>query len=201
MRHLLAPPRVVLHPPIAARLLRGGSASVIAHALLVLVLALAARGITANPPLPRTPRVVLLAALPGNPGTPPRREAEAPFRERPDQHAPDTLPLTVRNYVSGDELTIDLVRIRQRRNDLFPFVTWDLRALGERPTGAAKGIEWPSAFLPGSSASTQPLSLSPDALQALIDRAWSRRERWVNLHELVTLTARFDPDTGDLARV
>jgi hypothetical protein len=201
MRHLLAPPRVVLHPPIAARLLRGGSASVIAHALLVLVLALAARGITANPPLPRTPRVVLLAALPGNPGTPPRREAEAPFRERPDEHAPDTLPLTVRNYVSGDELTIDLARIRQRRNDLFPFVTWDLRALGERPTSAAKGIEWPSPFLPGSSASTQPLSLSPDALQSLIDRAWSRRERWVNLHELVTLTGRYDPDTGDLARV
>src|SRR3954469_5024522 len=182
MRHLLAPPRVVLHPPIVARLVRGGSASMIAHGLLVLVLALAGRAMTATPLLRGTPRVVLLAALPRNPETPLRREPEAPFRERPDEHAPDTLPLTVRNYVSGNELTIDLARIRQRRDDLFPFVTWDLRALGERPTSAAKGLECPSAFLPGSSASTQPLSLSPDALQSLIDRAWSRRERWVNLH-------------------
>src|SRR4051812_17075328 len=201
MRHLLAPPRVVLHPRTAARVVRGGSASAIVHGLLVLVLALAGRAPMGHPELPRSPRVVLLDALPGSPETPPRREPEAPFRDQRDEHAPDALPLTVRNYVSGDELTIDLARIRQRRNDLFPFVTWDLRALGDRPASVAKGIEWPSAFLPGSSASTLPLSLSPDALQSLIDRAWSRRERWVNLHELVTLTGRYDPDTGDLARV
>src|SRR3954469_11450814 len=185
MRHLLAPPRVVLHPPIVARLVRGGSASVIAHGLLVLVLALAGRATTANPPLPRTPRVVLLSALPGNPESPPRRELEPPFRDGPDEHAPDALPLTVRNYVSGDAFTIDLARIRQRRNDLFPFVTWDLRILGERPArDRTTGLEWPSPFAPAVPAGTKPLAPSDDALQMLVDRAWSRRERWTNLAEL-----------------
>ena len=201
MVHLLAPARVALHPSLAARIIRGGTGSTLAHAVLVALLVLAARAMTGPAGLPQGPRVIALTSPPDSPATPQRREPKAPFEERADEHPPTTLPLTVRNYVSGDELTIDLARIRQRRNDLLPFVTWDLRLLGERrATDRANGIAWPSAFLSSPSASSQALELSPGNLQSLIDRAWSRRERWVNLGELVALSNRYDPDRGDLAR-
>jgi len=194
MLHLLTPARVVLYPSVAARYGRGGSGSIAAHALMLLALSLGSTG-TVTPAL-RAP--VISTVSPFVPSL--RREPEAPFRDNDDERASVAIPLTVRDYVSGDAVTIDLARIRQRRNDLFPFVTRDLRVLGERPaSNRSTGLEWPSSF---STAATpmQRLSLSEDALQMLVDRAWSRRERWTNLAELVSLTDRYDPDAGDLAR-
>ena len=194
MLYLLTPARVVLYPSVAARYVRGSSGSVAAHALLLLALSFAGSG-TMTPTL-NAP--IISTASPFVPSS--RREPEAPFRENENERAPAAIPLTVRDYVSGDTVTIDLARIRQRRNDLFPFVTRDLRVLGERPaTSQSAGIEWPAAFSPPRSRTT-PLSLSDDALQMLVDRAWSRRERWTNLAELISLTDRYDPNAGDLAR-
>src|SRR6476646_6882471 len=102
MLHLLAPPRIDLYPGIAARVVRGASGSTIAHVLLAVLLVAIGRAATAPPALPRAPRVVSLGSLPARAAAPPRREPETPFRDRPDEHTPATLPLTVRNYVSGD---------------------------------------------------------------------------------------------------
>src|SRR6478735_10197554 len=159
MLYLLTPARVVLYPSVAARYVRGSSGSVAAHALLLLALSFAGSG-TMTPTL-NVP--IISTASPFVPSS--RREPEAPFRENENERAPAAIPLTVRDYVSGDTVTIDLARIRQRRNDLFPFVTRDLRVLGERPaTSQSAGIEWPAAFSPPRSRTT-PLSLPDDALQ------------------------------------
>jgi len=199
MQHLLAPARVSLHPSLGARFVRGGGGSATFHALLIALLAVAGGGTVAMPAVQPSPRVVALPSLGATFDTPPRREPESPFREQPDEPVPEHLPLTVRNFVSGEEFTIDLARIRQHRNDLFPFVTWDLRVLNDRPAASGAGIAWPSAFAPASGTTSAPLTLSPGAMQALIDRAWSRRDRWTNLSELVTLARQYDPDAGDLA--
>jgi hypothetical protein len=198
MQHLLAPPRVAVYPGTLARLVRGGSGSAALHAVLVALLAVAGGGGMTTLASQAGPRVVTLPSLGATRHGPQRREPESPFREKPDDQAPGAIPLIVRNDVTGDEFTIDLARIRQRRNDLFPFVTWDLRVLGERQGTSAAGIEWPSTLAPPSPSALKSLVLSPGALQALIDRAWSRRERWTNLSELVTLADQYDPDEGDL---
>ena len=175
MLHLLTPARVTLYPSVAARYLRGGSGSIAAHALMLLALSFPGTG-TVSPVLTPALRAPVISTSPFVPSL--RREPEAPFADNEDQRAPRTIPLTVRDYVSGDAVTIDLARIRQRRNDLFPFVTRDLRVLGERPaTSQSRGIEWPSAFS-STAIPMQRLVLSDDARQMLVDRAWSRRERW-----------------------
>lgn len=198
MLYLLSPARVALCPSAPTRYVRGGSGSIAAHALMLLAWSFAGTGSVTTAVMPGL-RAPLISTV-----SPPvaslRREPEAPFRDSENDPAPATIPLTVRDYVSGDAVTIDLARIRQRRNDLFPFVTRDLRALGERPeTSQSRKLEWPSSH-PAAVTPTQRLLLSEDALQMLVDRAWSRRERWTNLAELVSLTERFDPDAGDLAR-
>jgi hypothetical protein len=199
MLYLLTPPRVAIYPGSTARCLRGGCGSVVTHVLIVAALIVAGTG-AAAPVTGRAFRVQQVTALAAS-GVVTRREPEAPFQEKADVRPPATIPLTIRDAVSGDAFTIDLARIRQRRNDLFPFVTWDLRILGERPArDRTTGLEWPSPFAPAVPAGTKPLALSDDALQMLVDRAWSRRERWTNLAELVSLSDQYDADAGDLAR-
>jgi hypothetical protein len=199
MQHLLAPPRTLMYPGIRIRLVRGGSGSAAAHAVLVILLAVVGGSGVPILSVPSGPRVVSLPSLGVTLDSAPRREPEAPFDDKPDDTPPESIPLTVHNYVSGEDFTIDLARIRQRRNDLFPFVTWDLRLLEQRPATSESGIEWPQTFAGGPSFA-KPLALSPGALQALIDRAWSRRERWSNLAEMVKLADQYDPDTGDLPK-
>jgi len=199
MQHLLTPVRVVLHPSVTARVVRGSGGSIVTHALMLAVLASVGGGVV-MPKAGGRMQVMQVSGSGASAFVPERREPEAPFRDRPDDRPPATIPLTVRNAVSGDAFTIDLARIRQRRDDLFPFVTWDLRVLGERPAASqSRSLEWPSAS-PSTSAATKPLSLSDDALQMLVDRAWSRRERWTNLGELVSLTDQHNADDDDLAR-
>src|SRR5438046_2841238 len=105
MQHLLAPSRVATYPSTQARLVRGGSGSATLHAVLVALLMLAGGGGVATLATPAGPRVVRLPSLGASFAAPQRREPESPFREKPDE-APGAIPLTVRNYVTGDEFTI-----------------------------------------------------------------------------------------------
>ena len=116
MLYLLSPARVVLYPSVAARYVRGGSGSITVHALTLLVLSLAGTGTVTTAAIPglRGPVISTVSSL----GPSIRREPEAPFEDNEHDRAPATIPLTVRDYVSGDSVTIDLARIRQRRNDL-----------------------------------------------------------------------------------
>ena len=188
------------------RIVRGSSASLLVHGLLFAILALVGTGNAHTPRQPLQPRIMLLPALPATAATPApdlrRREPEAPFKDAPDdQPPPATIPLTVHNYVTDQDFTLDLARIRQRRNDLFPFVTWDLSFLDDaHASSASAGIGFPSEYLPAASANDRSLVLSDAALQELVDRSWSRQQRWTNLGELVKLADRYEGNHGDLAR-
>jgi hypothetical protein len=113
---------------------------------------------------------------------------------------PPAAPFTTR-----DGFSYDTSRIRQRREVLFPFLTGRLPFLDELRATAARERQRLRNPL-GSGAVRQrsaapPLRLTAGAQDALIDRAWSRRDRWQSLAEIVGLTARYDADAGDLPAV
>ena len=96
-------------------------------------------------------------------------------------------------------LAIEIEKIRQQRNALFPFVTAslpfidELRARYRSAPGRLTnpfGRERHPSNLP-------PLTLRGADMQRLIDRGWSRRERWRNFAEIATLLGTHDPDAGD----
>lgn len=101
--------------------------------------------------------------------------------------------------VAGLELDID--KVRQQRNALFPFVTAALPFLGVIMDRYEPGPErLVNPFGRERRASNLPLlALSAEQMQATIDRAWSRRERWQNFTEIAALLSAHDPHDGDAA--
>lgn len=181
------------------RVLRGGIGSSLVHGALALLLLIGSRADRSRttafaPPLP----VVQVAATPADAG--PHRDPDLPFRDEPDQSG--QIPLSLDNGPSGANFNIDLARIRERRNDLFPFVTWDLSFLRRRPGDERAGmLEFETGVAPIDPAGGPLLRLPPGERQAIVDRAWSRRYRWSNLDEIVRLSDRYNPNEGDLPAV
>jgi hypothetical protein len=131
----------------------------------------------------------------------PRRDPDLPFRDQRNDTTPREIPLSLKDGPGGADVTIDLGRIRERRNDLFPFVTWDLGFLRERPW---RDRSTPLEYQPDEGVVTPPgapLQLSSEQIQRIVDRAWSRRHRWLNLHEIVEFAGRYSGDRGDLPAV
>ena len=93
---------------------------------------------------------------------------------------------------------VDLGKILARRDELFPFLTLDtpLWSRSEPPrTDGPVPLRNPLAA--GARGSTRPpLRLSHGALQALVDRAWSRRERWRPFAPIAALIEAHDADEG-----
>ena len=91
----------------------------------------------------------------------------------------------------------DITKIA-RAEDLFPFLTHPLRFLDET---RAKFRETPDRlFNPlgrERRPSVRPPLVATDVeLQQLVDRAWSRRERWSNFAEIAGLLTKHDPQEG-----
>jgi len=102
---------------------------------------------------------------------------------------------------SKDGFTFDTSRIRAHRDILFPFLTGELTFLDEiRRIADAdrRRLHNPLGGRGRHQGSAPPLAMSAAARQALIDRTWSRHDRWPSLKPLVDLTARYDADEGDL---
>ncbi len=97
----------------------------------------------------------------------------------------------------------DVARIRERRNTLFPFLTLDLlflQGLDEQVRSTRRRMTNP--FPPREPLTVRPpLSLDEAAMQGVIDRTWSRRERWRSFSELATLITAHDPDQGRLPQL
>jgi hypothetical protein len=177
------------------RLLRGGTGSAIVHGMLAALLLLPLGAPAVQSPQ-GTPADVIKPANTRAPAV--RRNSDLPFA-RDTSTTSRRIPLAIENGPGGADFIIDLARIRERRNDLFPFVTWELPFLRERPgTDGPGGLEFQIAMGAIPPAGGPPLTLTPARIQALVDRAWSRRHRWSNLEELVTLSDRYHPDRGDL---
>jgi hypothetical protein len=104
-------------------------------------------------------------------------------------------------FISLDGFTFHAGKISQRALVLFPFVSPGvaLEHFGVMRNGA---MAYRRPRLGprdgGDRAGVRPLSLSPDALQALVDKSWSRRERWTAFEHIHTLAWRADPDLGHL---
>jgi hypothetical protein len=99
-----------------------------------------------------------------------------------------------------DALHVDIEKIRSRRNWLFPFLTTDLLFLerDDANAGAANGkLVNPLASdrRPGR---RPPLSMSDAEVQRVIDRAWSRRQRWTRFSQIARLVSAHDPNEGRL---
>ena len=183
------------------RLLRGGLGSALVHTALALLLFIPVPAPDTNNSS-RPSSLLIVRATAAETDLAPHPAPDSPFRNQSPNHGGEALPLSINSGPNGADFTIDLARIRDRRSDLFPFVTWDLGFLRRRPWErrdvamqfATSGDT--SQAPPGAS-----LALSPAQIQAIVDRAFSRRNRWSNLQELVRLTERYSGDRGDLAAV
>ena len=95
-------------------------------------------------------------------------------------------------------LSVDLAKLLGRRHSLFPFLTIEASLVDpseSRQTDRSAPLRTPFALRSGA-AGLRPLHLSDEALQALVDRAWSRRERWRPFAPIAVLVESHDPDLG-----
>lgn len=95
---------------------------------------------------------------------------------------------------------LDVAKVRERQDALFPFLTDDLSAVDELRAAAAAHASTLSWLTPARPERPQsglpPLVLSDQEFRDLVDAAWSRRERWGNFVAIATLVAEHDPDEG-----
>ena len=116
----------------------------------------------------------------------------------------DNPPLANGSLVEGlaiDGIGYDIEKVRRHRNALFPFVTSRLHVLDDilqRFQPAADRMVNPLGRERRTS-TRPPLTLTGDEMQRLVDRGWSRRERWRNFREIAALVAEHDPHSGDAA--
>ncbi len=95
--------------------------------------------------------------------------------------------------------TYDFRKISERATTLFPFLTHDvvLSTIRSIAVESAKGgLPNPYARPPGSS--KPPLRMSEQGIQALVDKTWSRRERWSVFQPVAALVERYNPTEGML---
>jgi hypothetical protein len=169
------------------------SLSFVLHATTLIVLLLATRPVfeLASPPI----QVEYVEALP----TPPPDQRLPPTSEADTAPGFDPAPLQI------GELQIDIAKVRSRVGVLFPFLTLDVRFLERVPRDLARAqttLGNPYA-VGGTTATTPPLDVSAERLQAWIDDAWSRRERWKTFAEIANLLQTHNPSEGhapDLVR-
>ncbi len=124
-------------------------------------------------------------------------------RTGPELDTVDASPSAPARFSTAGGFTFDTSRIREHRNILFPFLTGELPFLDELRQGAETDRR--RLHIPGGRGrqrgSAKPLVMSAAAREALIDRAWSRRDRWKSLKPIADLTARYDGHEGDLPAV
>jgi hypothetical protein len=184
------------------RWLRGGIGSVLAHAILAALLTIPFTEPGRRPDSPAGSGFVFPATTKLSSDLTPHREIELPFRAPATNAAAGAMPLSMDDGPGGARFSIDLGRIRERRNDLFPFVTWDLGFLRSRPWDThGNSLEFHSPLTDIPPPAGEVLTLSPQEVQAIVDRSFSRRHRWSNLEELVRLAERYRGDRGDLATI
>lgn len=139
--------------------------------------------------------VSAVAATPAPPGAPP---TEAEERDEIGKYLPR--PPAVR--VWGFEF--DVRKIRERWSELFPFVTappsFESAPRFRLASGRMVFVD-PQAPPPALPPGKPPLAMSRTAIQALMDRTWSRRDRWDGFGEIVKLANAYDANEGRLADV
>jgi hypothetical protein len=99
---------------------------------------------------------------------------------------------------------VNIAKIGDRASLLFPFLTPGLSLEHFAivpPNESREMFHDPFAPAHAQAKSTRrlpPLAMSDAALQALIDRSWSRRDRWTPFQEVLKLSDAHSPDAGRL---
>jgi hypothetical protein len=106
--------------------------------------------------------------------------------------------------VSFPSFAMNIAKISERSALLFPFVTPGL-ALRRFAIATERELRetFHDPFAPQPQAAPRahrapPLALADAALQSLIDRSWSRRDRWTPFQEIVRIANAHDADRGKL---
>jgi hypothetical protein len=172
--------------PLLGRRLGGLATSATLHAAAILLASW-------HPDI-RTPDEVQASAVAAD-----RSPAIAVFQSPPAGAAGrDALPRRRSLELAG--ITVDLEKLRGTPEELFPFVRLEPLALG----GVAepdRGSPLRNPLRRDAGASSLPLQLTDRALQALVDRAWSRRERWQPFAPVMATATAFDGDEGRAAEL
>ena len=94
----------------------------------------------------------------------------------------------------------DLEKIITRGRSLFPFTQEGLlqAQISKRPQTESSDRS-ASAFVPQSSFTRPPLDLTNDRLQELLDKSWSRRDRWDAFEPIAEVASHHHPELGDLS--
>jgi hypothetical protein len=104
--------------------------------------------------------------------------------------------------VTIGDFRIDFGKVAEHAGSLFPFLTGNLSleriAASARPSRSTRLMN-PFGGTARADAEVPGLTMSPSAMQALLDKTWSRRERWHAFQPLVPLLDGYHPDDGDLA--
>ena len=103
------------------------------------------------------------------------------------------------DHFSLQGFAFDFEKIVRHATELFPFVTGSvsLEAMAAPRSSGLIGLSRLLTILRGSR-SKPPLMLGDDDLQALIDRSWSRRERWRAFAPIAAVAIVHDADEGRL---
>ena len=148
---------------------------------------------------PGTGRQAAMPAMPPAPRSaaspPTAQDREDAVRADLDRHLPKPPDVRVGGF------TFDLRKVRARWSALFPFVTapprFDVDATAPRASSSRRFVFVDPDRTPPADPPAKPaLILSPSAIQQLVDRAWSRRERWSRFATFVNLANAYHPDDG-----
>jgi hypothetical protein len=111
---------------------------------------------------------------------------------------PDTLPRRPSLELAG--ITVDLEKVGGTPAELFPFVQLQPLAPVELAEREQDTRRLPNPLLRGPGPSVRPpLRITDRELQALVDRAWSRRERWQPFAPIMAMATASDGDHGRAA--
>lgn len=134
------------------------------------------------------------SGVPGEPTLPPADETKD-LEPIVDPKAPTTL------IIQG--FTFDFSKVSDRATELFPFLTLQLpldsRAVEHGPQARARLLN-PFAKAAASDPNP-PLVLSDNAVQNVVDSAWSRRYRWRVFRPVRELAMKYNADAGRLPLV
>jgi hypothetical protein len=140
---------------------------------------------------------VFVVSMPEPPGLPGLRAMD------PAEMASITAPGNLTALDLGN-FTFNLEKIVERRALLFPFVSpgLDLHQFGVTEASPSDHLDVPWNLLLETSGDTRrkhrPLMLDANAIQAIVDKSWARKERWEAFQHVQQFTAAQSADEGSL---
>jgi hypothetical protein len=143
----------------------------------------------------RNPKVYIVPPAPDSlPGLRPTGERDDGASERVAGHPVLAIP----------GLTLNVRKVAARANLLFPVITPGLALEQFLPADFSDRPSVANPFLEpedGERGVRPPLAADPQARQSLVDRSWSRHERWEAFQTLAPTIARYNANEGDLSTV